>query len=219
MKRTYIITAFLIFCLLLRASEVPNESGVEIRFRLLQQTDGSSIKNLAVSISIINHSNQDIYIPGFDAGPYRSGIHLYVKHVNGFEQMDLLGQPDWHGGDARFITQKKEISRYFDKKHLSEKVIQDSLLKVFCTGRQFSLEDWMKTGNKPLFLKGGQELGDYVVYDLNFILKQPGEFKIAFDHQMPVNYQYSPDLILTYKKVLPTVIESNTIYYDVLEEK
>jgi hypothetical protein len=216
LKRTLVLLSFssCLFSTVTHAFQ--QDSTVEIRLKLLQQTDGVKIKNIALSISIINHTDKDIYIPGFDAGPYRSGIHVYEKKDGQYSEIDLLGQRNWHGGDARFIPLEKEISRNYEKSHASERKNQDSILNLFCANQQLPIGNWIKSGHRPMFLKANRELTDFIVYDLNFLFKQKAEYKICFEPRQ-VELTYSPDEILGYRRFNQDHIESNTLIYETLD--
>jgi hypothetical protein len=46
------------------ASDRTTDTGMEIKLSLIQGIDGWSIKSLALGVSVINHTDSDIYIPG-----------------------------------------------------------------------------------------------------------------------------------------------------------
>jgi hypothetical protein len=197
----------------------PIDPFVEIRLKLIRQINSDSTENIAVSISVINHTDNDIYIPCFDAGPYESGIHLYEKRNEEFKnaKFDLLGQQISEtniSSDAIYFFHRKGISAQFHSNSLFERKVQDSILKVFGHKEKISISNWQRIGKRPLFLKAHQELDDFVVYDLWFI-KQPSEYKICFE-PIEIDPTYSPETILGYKRYDQGLIKSNAIYYKII---
>src|SRR4051812_16826445 len=68
------------------------DSVVEVRLQLLQQTDGKAVKGLSVSVTIINHSNEDIYIPRFELFSSYAGIHYYEGTDEKWREIDIATQ-------------------------------------------------------------------------------------------------------------------------------
>ncbi len=84
---------FIIFLVVFFMANKLAAQSVEIRIKLIEMKS-STLQHLALSVSIVNHSREGVYIPGFDVGPFQSGFHLYIKKGKEFvlADVDLLGQ-------------------------------------------------------------------------------------------------------------------------------
>ncbi len=93
--------------------------------------------------------------------------------------------------------------------------MQDSLLQMAAQKEQLSLYTFQLEGNKPFFLKANEEIDDLVVYDLDFLLKNAGEYKVSFEPR-EIKSIYRPEKILSYQRYDQDSIKSNTIYFTII---
>jgi hypothetical protein len=190
------------------------DSLVEIRIKLIEEVNVASGKNIALSVSIINHSNNDVYLPGLKNVGYYSGLHLYIKEMGKFNEIDLLGQKI-ESNSSMFMYTGNAITSYLWDMASFERHSQDSLIKIFCQSQGLSLEKLHVSGGQPLFLKSNQELDDFETYNIEHISKKIGDYKICFA-PVKVDSAYSPEDILGYKRYDQNMIESNVIYYSTI---
>jgi hypothetical protein len=195
------------------------DTTVEIRLKLIQEMQGSSVKSLALSISIINHSDRNIYVPDLRFIGYLHGIHLFQKQAEGFEEMDLLGQRGslWGkngklNGDQLFIIRRNNLSEFYWNKNRYEFQTQDSLIKLFYKDRDSIIYKYNRPGNQPIFLKAREELNDFGVYSMDHILDSNIEYKIIFEPRK-IDVQAWPYEFLGYNKWPSSSIFSNILYY------
>jgi hypothetical protein len=194
-----------------RMSAQPADSGVEIRLKLIQGVGDWSIKNLALSVSVINHTDSDIYIPGFRFMIYAAGINLYREEQGKFVKIDILGiKQNVH--PLMVPDSDNAITSFYGKKIPVERYPQDSLILAFCQKNHLSAAEWKLPGNQPLFLKAGQHLDDFTVLNIDHTWKNAGEYKIAFEAKN-VNPAYSPAEILGYRCFPTGLIKGNVLYY------
>ena len=196
------------------SSRLPAQSvspGVELRLGLIQGVGGSEIKSLVLSISVINHSDSDLYIPGLRYMIYKGGVDLYREENGQFVAVDILGlrrnvhpllPPDT--GNVVMDFYSKNLSPMYRQ--------QDSLLAAFCLHNNLSLQQWRIPGNQPLFLKAGKQLDNFVIINLDHTWKKTGNYKVEFDAGT-ADPAYSPPYIIGYRRLDAARIKSNTLFF------
>jgi hypothetical protein len=210
--RFILLLAILVTTGVIRLPAQSADSGVEMRLSLIQGVGGRSIKSLALGVSIINHTNSDIYIPGLKSMPYAAGINLYQEENGKFVKIDILGvRADIH--PAIFPDSGNAITDIYWKKIPVELQRQDSIILAFCRDNHLPAEKWKRPGNQPLFLKAGQHLDNFQVFNMDHTWKNTGQYKIVFAPGS-VDPAYSPAEISGYRRFPSSLVTSNSIYYN-----
>jgi hypothetical protein len=198
------------------------DSGVELRLKLIQSTEGSHIRNLVLSLSVINHTSGDVYVPMLRLLGYLHDIHLYRRQTNGFTEIDLLGQQPPGGGDAIFSYSGTSVTHYYWKNSMSMLRQQDSLIRllydslhnpVVMPKPHMKMSEINIPQDQPLFLKAGQHLDNFQTLNIEHILRQSGEYKIDW-RQGKESLTVWPATFLEYKLYRPARIIANPIYFD-----
>jgi hypothetical protein len=210
-KRLMILLSIVTMAFSIRLPAQPANSGVELRLNLIQGVGGSSIKSLVLSVSVINHSDSDVYIPGLRYMIYSGGVDLYREENGKFIAIDMLGiQRNVH---PVMVPDTDNVVTSFYSKDLSPMYRQqDSLVVAFCRNNHLSTRDWRIPGNQPLFLKAGQQLDNFVIINIDHTWKKTGQYKIEYDAN-GVDSAYSPSEILGYRRFPTGRIKSNTLYF------
>lgn len=203
----------------------PTDSILEIQLKLIQRTDGNSVKNTALSISLINHSNEDIYLPEFFIKTI-TNVYLYKKRNNQFVKIDLFGEGNdskWEVSSDSIITVKEsfsyqgnEITKILHKNAEKNYKYQDSIIQLLISLDSSRQYNWKDPFNKPLFIKANQTLDNLQVFNIEHILKKQADYRISFEFDQVETTNF-PDEVLKYKKYIPKFIRSNTLYYSVIE--
>jgi hypothetical protein len=210
-KRLLIVVVVVTMAFPMRLPAQSASPGVELRLNLIQGVGGSSIKSLVLSISVINHSDSDLYIPGLRYMIYKGGVDLYREENGQFVAIDILGMrqnvhpvlpPDTGNVITDFYS--KDLTPMYHQ--------QDSLLAAFCRNNRLSIQDWRIPGNQPLFLKAGQQLDNFVIINIDHTWKKTGQYKIEFDANS-ADPAYSPPEIIGYHRFSTARIKSNTLYF------
>lgn len=84
-KRTIILMIICLASFGFAASAQNLDSTIEIRLNLLRPAKGGNV----VTVSIINHSNEDIYLPNFFSFASGSVLHCYEKQPSGYREIFL----------------------------------------------------------------------------------------------------------------------------------
>jgi len=193
----------------------PGDSTVEIRLELIQETFGRDAKELALGISIINHTSGDVYIPGWND----LNVLLYKKK-NGVFVPDTLDNPREDFAPPMFLDETNTIFSYFpDRSDMYQG--PNPNLSAFCKEKGYSLIDWQKPGHHPMFLHAHEvhlfTLSPFRIIGLNHILNDYTEYKIAFS-PAAVPKKYRPRRIRGYRRCDQASIQSNILYYQTLPE-
>lgn len=243
MKKVFITFTFSL--LLLNCGAQSPDSTIEIRLKLMQQTDGNLVKGLALSVSIINHSDQNIYIPNFPLLAEYSGIHFYQNEKDVWREIDIM-KHEYYQSDTKPKTRiyngikihidddtpvffsDKDISKYFKQTVNQQYDFQSNIHKAYFEKANQHIDYCF--GSEPLFLKARQELNNFMVTDIDYLLSKEFDYKISFNSEARDTlshfrdsimnykpYRAFPDHIFEYKRYIPRIIISNTIYYTTLE--
>lgn len=245
MNMKFAFLTFTFSLLLLYSNAQSPDSTIEIRLKLMQQTSGNLVKGLALSVSIINHSDQNIYIPNFDLFASYSGIHFYQNEKDLWREIVIMEhnyyQPHTNTGtktyNGRTIIIEDEVPVFFDENDISkyfkqtvreQNNFQRNIIKAYCEKANQHINEWIGD-SEPLFLKAKEELNNFMVYDIDYLLSKEFNYKISFNSEpRDTFFQYRdsvmnykpykvfPDHIFEYKRYLPRIIISNTIYYTTL---
>lgn len=187
------------------------DSGVEIRLALIQGIGNGSIKNMALGISVINHTGSDIYIPGLKMMPFFASIDMYREENGKFVQTDIFGI-DHTIHESIVPDTSSPLEDFYYKKIPLENHRQDSLILVYCHNNHLSPSEWTKPGNQPLFLKAGQHLDNFEVINIDHTWKHAGRYKIVFEPKS-VDPAYSPVEILRYRCFPKALVKANVLYF------
>jgi hypothetical protein len=205
----------------------PADSAIEIRLKIIQGTEGNRIKDLALSVSIINHSSDNVYIPYLRLVGYLHDIHLFRRQGSSFEEIDLLGQATTppEEGTPMFTLTGHAVTRYYRRSTSEEARGQDSIIRVFYDSLHnpivyprphLKVSEVNMPKDQPLFLKARQELDNFKVMDIEHILAQPGEYKICWTPRKNETGTWPSDFAGYRLYPLP-MVTANTIYFDSLQ--
>jgi hypothetical protein len=228
--KKFFFTFFLTLLSFLSVLGQSPDSMIEVRLSLAQQSDGNNIKGLTLCIYVINHTNEDVYIPAF----YAKEINYYKKTDSGWKELDIYTHQFYNGHKNEkghieeyppFIGQKNEIAKYYNNNERATFNDQQRIFSSYLTGigqkrpHFFTLQD-------PVFLKAKQEIKYFWIQTLDYWLAEPADYRISFN--LEVRYPFSgvanwigpgfkfPDHIFGYKMLSDKNIFSNTIYYSTL---
>jgi|GEM_PF-2720039 hypothetical protein len=215
------------------------DSTIEVRLKLIQQTSGTGI---ALSVSVTNHSQQDIYIPDFENNVAYGGIHFYQLEGGKWLQINVISH-DYerppsvtrvNGGtrDSYFIPRNTQnaITASYELHEKKAMKTQDSIIAAYANQPgQIKHAEGLYKMYHPLFLKAGQTLNEFAIYNIDYFRDKNMEYKIGY--QMPEyprfkagdstiddkTHFYFPEYIFTYKRYFPKGVLSNTIYYSTID--
>lgn len=194
---------------------LPKDPSVNITFRLIESTNGGSGKYLTMTVSIYNNTDDDLFIPMFNEGPYFAGVHLGRKTGEDYKDIDIQGQSN--GREVYFIPQDRTLARRFDSSAIRFRKQQDSLIRAFCLKTNQDTIIWLKFGNRPLLLKAHGSAENIWAYDLSFMQQRPNAYKIYYKAAGAPEETLSPRQIEGYKRIDPAIVHGNTIYYQSIQ--
>lgn len=223
---------------------------VEVRLKLLEQKNSKGVKELALAVSFINHSNRDIYIPNFALFASYSGIHVYQKEEKIWREIDIDRQDYYYPlvlskpivkGDTIFnydvdrpvYTDDNDLTKSFYKSTYHLFLHQDSIIKAYyhSAPNHHQLTIAALDEEKPLFLKANEQIDNYLVRCLDYLLTKKMKYKIAFNSEIRDTIKYYsqpriyskrlkqyeklnyPDNIYGYQLFYPKGVIANKIYY------
>lgn len=200
------------------------DSILEIQLKLIQKSEGTTIKHTGLSISIVNHSNEDIYIPGFYIKTVTC-VSIYEKKDSQFIKIDLFGKGNnskWEFSADNSVTISEsfsytgnEITEILNKKIGKIYESQDSIVQLLISSDSTHKNDWVDPFIKPIFIKAHQRLEDFHVFNIDHLFKEKMEYRISFELSDYDDDDF-PTKALEYKKYNPKFLKSNTIYYSML---
>lgn len=219
------------------------DTAIEIRLQIMKQPEGKSVKELVLGVSVINHSKVDIYLPCFELFASFAGIHYYEKDDGEWKEFNLFTHNYYrpapslkmvngiHEEDDEMVYfQNNELSGSFREASSKMHKDQATLMNAYCKETNTPAKYFYSPAHQPLFLKAGQELANYAVYDIDYLLSKQKEYRISFNtEQRDTGYTCRdtvlnknpfisfPDHISTYKRYYPNGIRSNFIYFSTLE--
>lgn len=199
---------------------------VEAELKLIQKPDPATSKCITVSLSIVNHSSDSLYVPSLWFMS-TTEIYLLQKQPSGeYDSVPILGKDNWEKWDTsgghleivhRWGYKDNVISKSFYKQIGAYRDQQDEILSEYYTQMKDSrLKVFLENPfHKPILLKPHQSLQNLNVISLDHYLNEPGEYKIVF--QCPKAYDETgfPEKILGYSRFPVEEITSNTLYYQV----
>lgn len=192
----------------------PGDSTVEIRLEILQQTGGTAVKNLALGISIINHTDRDVYISGLILDSCLS----LCREREGVFVPDTLRDYREEFAPPLFLPTTNEITGMFPLRSdiLFTEEQKNPVLTAYCRTERLSLKDWLVADHYPLFLKAHQRMDKAASVGLNHILKRDNTlYRIRFAPRTP-QPAFTPREIMGYALVKQAELEVNTLYYHTL---
>ncbi|MEX6686681.1 hypothetical protein QTN47_04205 [Danxiaibacter flavus] len=188
-------------------------SKVEVELKLIQKQDKQSGQIMALSLTIINRSGSDIFIPGFSAEMI-SGLTVYKKELSGYKKTSLY--PTVAG--CAVPPRPNKIVGMLLKQDKLRFTLQDSIFQAYL--KTETSDNRLRLNNaidQPFFLKANQRVENYTVVGLEELLKTNAEYKICFEPRVHENAKEFPDNIFNYQKYIPIEVEANTIYYQVIK--
>jgi len=211
------------------------DSTIEVRLTLIQQTDSQKVKSLALAVSIINHSNKDLYIPGFEL----YSVNYYKKtDTSAWREIDI-GTHDYYQAPSCKIGPVNTImndyyARYLDQSNAVKATclnnrnlqFQRELTERYTKEAKLNRYIWSLAG-RPFFIKAGEEIKYYRIDAVDYLLNSHCDYKIAFNsekrgRQFPTRermeqYFHFPDMIYGYALYFPKSFIANIIYYTTVD--
>jgi hypothetical protein len=203
---------------------------IEIHLSLLEKNDEHGVKELALSTSIINPSDKDIYLPNFELFASYSGVHIYEKDGKVWKEIN----PDTHDyvkpikppirqngryvpiDEPIFYNDENSFTNIYKKSNNVNSRYQDSLIKTYYNSSpdHHQLSIFTINDELPLFLKAKQKIDDYMVRSLDFLLKKQKEYKICFNSEAgdTLKYYRSPRVYSNKKKKFDELHYPEKIY-------
>jgi hypothetical protein len=186
----YLITLLLIIASAFASFSQENKE-VEVRLVLVQTNYQNSLPNLTLVVSVINHSNKNIYVPSFALLASAAGIHYYEKVSNNWREFSILTRDYYKvytskkvgnaivDDDPVFYNTYNEVSHQLKDSVKKNTKFQDSIFNIIGHGKNQN-SPWL-TNNQPLFLPAHQEIKYLWVTDLAYLLTKKADYKIAFN--------------------------------------
>ncbi len=213
-----ILFIFLLFKNSIVSAQSEKDTSLEMILKVVQRTDSKSAKNLAFSLSVINHSSQSIYLPR------AYNVDFYRKNGNVWEELDRNGNIkkineidawEFHGMSPKRSDDDETWYKNLNKTFFKYYKLADSIEKKYVM-----INTKFKSINRYqlLFLKTGERVSEYIVIDRDFLLKNSGEYKVCINvfSKNVIDLSKYPSNIFEYNLYEPNKIISNTIYYSIL---
>lgn len=173
----------------------------------------------AVSVTLTNTSDKDIYIPEifkrFRDWPINARLKTFVmkdgKYVPDGNYGRTIPEPRSDGFPPNYVTgTRNPIIDKYDYIGKNKAEAQDAILKEFAKKNTIEVK---RIGLEPLFLKAHESYEINLIKDVNHFVNLPYNFKIFYemDYRQKSLFPY-PDDIMGYKLYLPKKIVSNVIY-------
>ena len=212
------------------------DSSVEVKLQLLRQVvkpNGDTVHGLAVSVSIINHSNKNVYIPGFSS----IQVHYYDNSDSVWREINL-GCKDYHnsisfsdGGRSpcEIWPSDNDISTYYKGDvHIIHKLQRDILAS--CLGKNIYVRTIPPTHiyGDHLFLNAKQIIDNYWVIPIENLFFKRTQYQITFNTEKIDRYMLEkhmehfppqPNQLERYQIYMPDKIVSNVIYFSTKDSK
>ncbi len=205
------------------------DTSVEVKLQIINQMitpEGKLLKGLALSISVINHSNKDVYIPSFNVIDY----HVYDNSSSSWRELDLYAHDSHNGADTipywneNEITKRlydvrdDDITKYYFEYVKSFDWSQKGIYETYLGGKQTR-----RLWGQHLFLKANQEIDNIHVSPIDRMLTKKTDYKITFnteprdtamfDATKSVFYPPCPSNIMGYQIYMPNKLVCNPVYY------
>jgi len=216
MKNLFITLLFMTVTNYLFAQNNKNSNTIEVHLNLLEDNNSQGLKEYALSVSIINHLDKDIYIPDFENFVVIGGIHFYQKEKDGWKEIDPSRHDYYHPlkpptaqviingktisgeGDVYFYSDENELSKSYKNNNNKLFTHQDSIVKAFynSSADHHGLPVTVKYGDIPLFLKANQKIENLLVRSLDYLSTKKMDYKISFNSESRDSMRYYQDSIV-----------------------
>jgi hypothetical protein len=215
-KITLIIGAIVLFNIF-SFGQIDTSSKVEVILKLVEWTDsdGTIIKHLGLSESIINHTDEYVYVPIINPTSTVSVLGLDSNKWYRLDPWGYLIKPGVYHPMIGSIPSEENWQWYSSMNRSYRKILalSDSIGKQY-----FPAHPAYKKASyySMIYLKPGEAKNDYYTDDEDGFLKGSHEYKILIlndKKNIPENIPEFPTEILGYKYYDPTKITSNTIYF------
>ena len=221
-KMKNIILFFLAIGFVTFVSAQKNDSSIEVHLQIIKQVvnpNGETLKGFALSVSLINHSDSDFYIPNFSS----ISVHYYKNKSSIWRKIDVDGNeydtvPSSKGGRHPSTSgySHNKISNYYMS-------YEDSIYKIERSIFDNYLGIKLRFPGNHLFLRAKQEIDNYWVLPIDFLFTKKGEYRITFNNEeedramfdVKKSVLFLPILnqILDYHIYMPDKLVSNVIYF------
>lgn len=199
------------------------DTSVEVRLQIIIKQDKRLIGGLALGISVINHSDKDIYIPNFN----RIGIHFYDNSSSFWRELDLYALDG--SGNIPYWASNEVLKRSYNIPDNIISTYYKDYIKSIHNYQEIIYENYLGEKQKMhllgehLFLKAKQGIDNYCVLPIDKLLSKKVDYKITFnteirdsvvvDKSISDFYPVCPAQILIYHIYTPEKLVSNTIYF------
>ena len=206
------------------------DSTVEVRLQLIHQISNSNSKVMngtAISVSIINHLNKDVYIPGFSW----IGVHFYDNSAGFWQEINLgcnkyyIDSIPYSKGGRRpcqEIATRNDIAKYYINYVYSLRMKQRDIL-YNCLGKDIYKILQANIYGDHLFLKANEVIDNYHVISIENLFMKQTQYRISFntgtDDKLIFNknkadlFPPCPEKLLKYQIYTPNKLISNTLYF------
>ena len=206
------------------------DTTVEVRLQIIKQIVNSNSKIMngtALSVSIINHSNKDVYIPGFSW----IRVHFYDNSAGFWREISLGCKYDYidtipynKGGKrpCQEIAPRNDIAKYYFTYVNSLCYKQRDILRE-CLGKDIYKSSNVNIYGDHLFLKAREEIDNYDVISIDNLFTKQTQYRISYNTEISDKLIFDkthadffppcPDKLLNYQIYMPDKLVSNTVYF------
>ncbi|MCY1504095.1 hypothetical protein D9M68_382510 [compost metagenome] len=201
------------------------DTSIVVRLMLVQKFDKQNNKLIAaVSVTFVNTTDHDIYIPGIfnKSRLYPTGgkVKTFVKAGDRYKPDGYYGkaypEPPYNGGGipgSFIINTKNAITEKYANVEKIKLAQQDSILAVFAKASPVAVK---RDGLEPLFLKAHEAYEMNLIKDMNYLITLPGEYKLFYEQAFSLpNVEHYPEKVLSYERFMPKGLISNILYLKV----
>ncbi len=158
--------------------------GINFELHLIQKFNEGHYECMAVSISVINKSGHDVYLPNlyFDL---RSRLSLYKK-TNG-SSYDQKSKSIYHfKGDTTHLLRNyalpiNGINEAVVKRIYTSEIGDNLTTKIGSISNKAFMIILKDCPTVLPFIKDGATLQDFMVFDIDWLAKEKGEYRIGLD--------------------------------------
>ena len=206
------------------------DTSVEVKLQIINQmttSEGKLLKGLASSVSVINHSNKDVYVPSFNV----IDVHIYDNSFSSWRELDLDAHYSHNGIDdpipyldefdpkkTLYDVRDNDITKYYLEYIKSFDWSQKGIYETYLGSKQTR-----RLWGKHLFLKANQEVDNIQVFPIDRLLTKKTDYKITFntesrdaamfDATKSIFYPPCPSSIMGYQIYMPNKLVCSPIYY------
>ncbi len=149
---------------------------LEVQLKIINHKRGSI--NTLLAVSVFNHSQKNIYVPSFDF----YDVYIYEKTDTGWRGFNIFDGKYNDEPINHHIVSPENSEIYeccYNKDFLKERKKQSSLWDTYC--RQSGMPDtYIQKLGTALFIKAGENIENYSVYDISYLSLRPGKYKIVY---------------------------------------